>query len=265
MARYREVVSSFAGVGESGTCLVLVDYDNAFPPGRRLSDEEIALEVGHWLQMLAARHPEVDRFEIRLYGGWYDESDLSRHGSEAARVITSLPTFPMSVHGVRILRGQISLAVNLLAGKTSAPLLGTYRRRGSLPRLQLSGLPYPDACAQIDSTCPAAILRSFTKHSSRACPVEACSLVASDAFVVHEQKMVDTLLATDILTACRPQSEYEVVVVVSGDSDFVPPLIAAKVGSDVRLVQLLPRAEEASDYATAVLTDVGVEIVEVSP
>lgn len=257
-------MSYSAVASESGTCLVLVDYDNAFPPGRALSDEEIALEVVHWLQKLSAMHPKVDRFEVRLYGGWYDESDLSRHGGDVARVMTFMPEFPMSVQGGRILRGHISLAVNPLGASTTAPLLGTYRQRGSLPRIRLTRQPYPDACAQIDASCPAAILRSFTKHSRRECPVDSCSLVASDAFVVHEQKMVDTLLATDILTAGRPPSDYAMVVVVSGDSDFVPPLLAAKLISEIRLVQLVPRVEEASDYATAVLSDAGVEIFEMS-
>ena len=76
--------------------------------------------------------------------------------------------------------------------------------------------------------------------------------------------MVDTLLSTDILLAGRPQSGYSMIVVVSGDSDFLPPLMAASVGGDVALVQMIPRAEEASAYAVAVLSEVGVEILEMS-
>lgn len=252
------------GDGDSDACLVLVDYDNAFPPSSALSDEEIALEVSRWLRDLSARHETVGRFDIRLYGGWYDASDLSRHGSEVARVMTAMPQFPTVLRDGRILRGDITLAVSPLAAGHTSPLLGTYRQRGSLPRIRLSRQPYPDACAKIDATCPAAILKSFTKHSGRACPVESCTLVASDAFVVHEQKMVDTLLATDILTVGHLPTAYSAVVVVSGDSDFVPPLLAAKLTNDVRFVQLVPRAEEASQYATGVLSAAGIEIVEVS-
>lgn len=250
--------------GNDAICLVLVDYDNAFPPNRGLSDDEIAVEVGRWLQELAARYAQVSTFEVRLYGGWYDDNDLSRHGSDVARVMTLMPDFPMILHSGRVLRGGVSLAVNPISSSNRSPLLGTYRRRGSLPRIR-SRQPFPDACAQTDATCPAAILRSFTKHSRRECPVDTCSISAAEAFEVHEQKMVDTLLSTDILVAGGHQSVYSIVVVVSGDSDFVPPLLAASVvASDVALVQLLPRAEEASDYAMAVLSDVGVEILEVS-
>ena len=177
--------------------------------------------------------------------------------------MTLMPDFPMLLHGGRVLRGDISLAATPISSLTASPLLGTYRRRGSLPRIR-SRQPFPDACSQSDPTCPAAILRSFTKHSRRACPVGTCSVSASEAFEVHEQKMVDTLLSTDILVAAQHPSTYSVVVVVSGDSDFVPPLLAARVTSDLTFVQLLPSADEASEYAIAILSDVGVEVIEVS-
>lgn len=254
-------MGSSAEVSEAHACLVLVDYDNAFPPNARLSDEEISREVEGWLQRLSLHFPNVTTFEVRLYGGWYDEQDLSRHGSEVARILPLLPEFPMSIRDDQILRGSISLAGAPLAQGIGTPLLGTYRHRGSLPRVRLTKEPYPDECAQDDAHCPAAILRSFTKHSNRGCPVATCSLVASDAFVVHEQKMVDTMLATDVLTAGRMEDRYSVAVVVSGDSDFVPPLLAARVASGIHLVQLRPRAKESSEYAAAVLTDAGIEVM----
>lgn len=240
------------------TCLILVDYDNAFPPNAAMSDQEVSVEVTRWLQDLSLHFPELDTFEVRLYGGWYDDTDLSRHGSEAARVVATLPEFPMSGPGGRIVRGRISLAVAPLASVSSPPLLGTYRKRGSLPRVRLTRQPFPESCAQVDTSCPAAILKSFTKHSRRECPVESCSLVASDAFVVHEQKMVDTMLATDALTAGLGEHDYDAIVIVSGDSDFVPPLLAANIVTDRLIVQLRPRVIESSDYATDILTQAGI-------
>lgn len=243
-----------------GACLILVDYDNAFPPSARLSDGEISLEVERWLQKLSVHFPYVATFEVRLYGGWYDDRDLSRSGSEAARLVPLLPEFPMSAPDGRILRGSISLAAAPLALGLGSPLLGTYRRRGSLPRVRLTREPFPDSCAQPDARCPAAILKSFTKQAGRKCPVDACSLIAADAFVVHEQKMVDTMLATDVLTASRMGGKYSSVVVVSGDSDFVPPLIAARLEGGVHLILLRPREKEASAYASEILSGAGIEV-----
>ena len=66
-----------ARTSQEGSCLVLIDYDNAFPPSRERSDDEIAVQVASWLQELAARYAQVSAFEVRLYGGWYDDKDLS--------------------------------------------------------------------------------------------------------------------------------------------------------------------------------------------
>lgn len=59
------------------TCLVLVDYDNAFPPSAELSDDEIAADFGEWLERLLSNYPAITRFDIRFYGGWYNETGLS--------------------------------------------------------------------------------------------------------------------------------------------------------------------------------------------
>lgn len=250
-----------AGLDENA-CLVLVDYDNAFPPNAKMQPEEIAVQVERWLRQIASAYRDLRTFEVRMYGGWYDDQNLSRHGSEVAKIIALMPKFPIRLSNGQLVRGTIGLATNLLTARDAVPLLGTYRQRGSLPRVRLSAHPYPSGCARIDATCPAAILRSFTKSTRRECPVDSCGLVSSDAFVLHEQKMVDTLLATDILAAGRLNPGYSLVVVVSGDSDFVPPLLNAREFNTVRFIQLLPRPEEASEYSTRLLAEAGVDVIE---
>lgn len=254
-------MTSTASAVSTGGCLVLVDYDNAFPPNAALSDQEIVQEMERWLRLLSDRYRDAATYEVRLYGGWYDESDLSRHGSEVARLLPLMPEFPMRVPDGRILRGTITLAVTPMASRDSSPLLGTYRRRGSLPRIRLTREPYPEFCARQDQQCPAAILRSFTKHARRSCPAEACGIVSADAFVIHEQKMVDTMLASDVLTVARSLKTLSAIVVVSGDSDFVPALLAARSFGMSELVQLRPRNHEASSYATTVLAQAGVKVI----
>ena len=73
--------------------------------------------------------------------------------------------------------------------------------------------------------------------------------------------MVDTMLAADVLTASTLAPSGSVVVVVSGDSDFVPPLIAAHTIGGIRLAQLRPRENESSEYASATLVDAGIEVM----
>lgn len=245
------------------TCLVLVDYDNAFPPSAELSDDEIAADFGEWLERLLSNYPAITRFDIRFYGGWYNETGLSHHGSAAARIVAYLPDFPVATAAGKIVRGGVMLAAAPLVTSTSSPLLGSHRRRGSLPRIRLSRSPHPDNCAQADATCPAAILKAFTKSSTRVCPSQDCSLVASQAFITQEQKMVDTLLSTDILTADSSPAGFSILAVVSADSDFLPPLLARQQMGDIDLVQIVPRSADASEYAIDVLRDAGVEIMEI--
>lgn len=254
-------MTSVVEPGGERTCLVLVDYDNAFPPSEPLTPEEVALEVELWIRRLSTRYTDVARIEMRLYGGWYDDADLSRQGSLVVQILSRMPEFPIRLPGGRILRGEIALASWPLVSARSSPLLGTYRRRSSLPRIRLNKQPYPDNCAKLDSTCPAAILRAFTRTNHRACPTEACTTLSSEAFVTHEQKMVDTMLATDLLTASQHSSTDSIVVVISGDSDFLPPLLAANSIGGNQLAQLRPRVHESSEYATSVLEAAGVEVI----
>jgi len=51
--------------------------------------------------------------------------------------------------------------------------------------------------------------------------------------VVHEQKMVDTMLACDVVEGVR--QGFELVVVLGSDSDLVPPIIQASQVNASRL------------------------------
>lgn len=247
-----------------GVCLVAVDYDNAFPPSTEFTPEEISQRMTTWLQLLETRLPTIGQFEIRLYGGWYDDLDLSRKGSEVAAVLPLFPQFPRVLPTGRILRGTIEMAGAPLFGPT-APLLETYRVRGTLPRVRVAPRPLPESCAhEASASCPAMVLKSFTRHGTRECPVEACSSRASDVFVSHEQKMVDTMIATDVVAASLTPDGYEAIVVISGDSDFVPPMLTAHRLGAAHIIQICPRDDERADRATALLKAEGVTVIEES-
>ncbi|QEA28230.1 NYN domain-containing protein [Microbacterium sp. CBA3102] len=248
----------------SGVCLIAVDYDNAFPPSTSFTAEEVSQRVTRWLQLLESLLPSISQFEVRLYGGWYDDLDLSRRGSEVAAVLPELPQFPRTLPTGRILRGIIEMAGAPIFGPT-APLLETYRVRGSLPRVRVAPRPLPDSCThEASAACPAMALKSFTRHGSRECPVPACSSTASDVFVSHEQKMVDTMIATDVVAASLTPDGYEAIVVISGDSDFVPPMLTAHRLGEAHIIQICPREDERADRATALLEAEGVTVIEES-
>ncbi|MCC5619748.1 NYN domain-containing protein [Nostoc sp. CHAB 5715] len=54
------------------------------------------------------------------------------------------------------------------------------------------------------------------------CAKPGCSTNSSNLVYRHEQKTVDTMLSCDLIHGGYAQ--YDVVVLVSGDDDFLPPL-----------------------------------------
>jgi hypothetical protein len=207
--------------------LILVDYDNLFPAGHA-GVEPSALRhalleaITHALDLA----PHVGFVRIRLYGGWTDAAGLT---SAASRVLTAVglaDPFPCILPGGRaVLHGTIGLATSLieLPGMDFAE---TYRTRLGPPRLRVNGSPHPDGCVADSTSCPALLLKRFTKGPGRTCPAPSCDVTSAMAFAVHEQKMVDTLMACDLIAAAEA-ADVAVVLVATGDTDLLPPILMA--------------------------------------
>lgn len=217
------------------TCSLLIDFDNFVPPGQSaLTPELFTYELLALVRRIRQSPPRPTYFDIRLYGGWHSDSALTVRGSEVAQLVASARLFPLTDSDRAIVRGDVTLVDRLLA-VPGAPLASTYRRRSGLPRLRLSSRGHPVECADPGNNCPMRILHRLAIKKDGSCPQVACAVSTSDAFVVHEQKMVDTLLACDLIEATRRQPAR--VVVVTSDSDFVPPLLqAAAIRSERVLV-----------------------------
>lgn len=213
--------------------LLLIDFDNLFP------DDVADSELRHVLMRLIAstvRFCPVDAtVSVRLYGGWTANGMLSRRGSEIASMVAQADPLPMVLDG-DLVRGSVELAQSL----RSEPAIvfdDTYRRRNAPPRLRLAKSP-PNGC--VDSQiCPARILARFTRGVGKLCPGDGCSVTAGTAFTVHEQKMVDTLLACDLIQGAA-DPDVAAIVVVSDDTDFVPPLLTAAMLKTAMIAALGP-------------------------
>ena len=85
-------------------------------------------------------------------------------------------------------------------------------------------------------------------------------MTSASAFVAYEQKMVDTLLACDLLELCLDAATRHVTV-VSADTDFVPPLVMASRKSQATLQLLVPMTDW-SPGNRGLLTEHGVTVTE---
>ncbi|MFY0409232.1 hypothetical protein [Solicola sp. PLA-1-18] len=238
---------------------MLVDFDNVFPPNDPSSPNSVKHDLLGWIRMVVEASATVEQIDIRLYGGWAAHEMLSRRGSEVAAMLDFIDPFPLVRPDGQFLRGSISLARGPI-GDSSVLLDDTYRRRQSPPRLRLANTPHPVGCQERGHSCPVKILKKFTQKGDQLCAASSCSVTASSAFVVHEQKMVDTLLACDILEIAL-DSSFASTFVVSGDTDFVPPALLAKRLSSKPLRILAP-TRTVVESAKAHLLDHAVAFTE---
>ena len=123
------------------------------------------------------------------------------------------------------IHGTISLATSLL----SLPLFiwdDTVKKSNGLPRLRTDSNVISTVCDSHKDLCPIKILTKFSKKKSKLCSVNDCTMTNDAAFVVIEQKMVDTMISCDILCISEQQNILSLFIMTS-DFDFHPAIALA--------------------------------------
>src|SRR5207249_3123318 len=148
----------------------------------------LPFELNSILTKAVGYDPEIDRVDIRLYGGWMDDGLLTNLGSALHAAISATRLFPLP-HPFRpgLLRGDIDL-VTRLAAVPDLEWVHTSRHRHGLPRLRLHQTPLPPGCAGDTTTCPLRALYRISRRRDKICHVVGCTVRNEDAFRVAEQK-----------------------------------------------------------------------------
>jgi len=114
-------------------------------------------------------------------------------------------------------------------------LLATYRRK-SAPHNLRATTPIDLGCAQPD--CPLHAVHHYVQ--TQTCPRATCSTDVARLLYRGEQKMVDTMLAADMLTWER-EVPGRSIVLVANDHDYWPPTrVALGEGASVTQVDPFP-------------------------
>ncbi|MFN8394695.1 MAG: hypothetical protein U0176_08500 [Bacteroidia bacterium] len=155
------------------------------------------------------------RIRIRLYGGWYKGKEVSRKSQD---LLTEIGDFPRMV-GLR--RGKSSVIVNVEIAFSSlvAPtkhFYYTYRERGAGFSLVVAP-PTSHNCQ--NTNCPVTIVKNVL--SSGRCT--DCGLPQSKFLFRPEQKLIDTMMSTDMIFVAN--SGAKKIAFLSNDDDFYPPLV----------------------------------------
>lgn len=209
--------------------LILVDYDNINRTSTRRGVTYVVREI------LSKIDPTdlngINRVDIRLYGGWYEQNNFTIKAQNISTEISA--NFPASMKisdNITSVIVNCEMAYSLLSDPNNH-LFHTYRRRGVPTNLRSR---HPNQVGCTNATCPIIPLHSFIKNDI----CNSCSVIKPENILFKgEQKLVDTMLTSDLIFSSGIQSE---LCIVSSDDDFWPGIITT-ISSGKRVLHLHTR------------------------
>lgn len=195
-----------------------IDYDNLEDSTKRNGVVEIVTRVIKNIDL--ADVDNFNRLVVRWYGGWYDEKgNLTKSAqSLAAEFDHDFPRIMFELDGSnqkKIFNCQVELAFSLLEIPGDV-LHSTYRQKVVNRSVKCSS---SEKIGCLNEKCLADFISKTIK--SKKCTFENCDRPVDQFLNRDEQKMVDTMLACDLIFA---NTSFDYLVLVSSDDDFVPIL-----------------------------------------
>jgi hypothetical protein len=235
--------------------LLLVDYGTAFHDldvgaRDRHRDRLVEFVTAAVGQERGAR----SRVEIRVYGGWLREGEVTTLHDQVAAALNDGEIFPLSNRSLgQTVFGAVTLAKSLLISP-GVLLDQTLRPRPGLTRTSLHPDLDRDNCAD-QPNCTARSIMRYCRNSRRACEVADCGETPFTMFARFEQKMIDTMLTCDLLHAASSEL-WESITLISTDTDFIPPLLQASYVSNCPRIALIhPNTAPLSDEWRSIQND----------
>ena len=196
---------------------IIVDFDNIFPQAiNHYSAKDIQRVLSFAINTRRLKIPEIDRFIVRLYGGWFENNSLTSRASSISAMLPTLNSvFPMLIQPKTIIYGSIELATQLYVW------YNTYKEHAGLPKLRIDHSVLGSECNSNPDTCPVKILKKFVDSKNRICNMVGCTTIHSSVFFQRTQKYVDTMIACDIISL-GADDEFVGIYVLSDDVDHFP-------------------------------------------
>lgn len=198
--------------------VVIVDYNNVFTADQ-CSETDIEFTFSSVVETILKEFNEIDTLIIRIYAGWYQEDQITARGSDIMTKLGRVNPFP-SVFAGRAIRGDIEI-VDQING-VDFLWHNTYREKTG-PRLVVNRNVERTNCSNNKQNCPVEILIKFTKSRNRICNVPGCTIQNQQVFIQYGQKMVDTMMACDILTYGE-EEDTGCIFVLTDDVDLFPSM-----------------------------------------
>ena len=228
---------------------VLVDYYNLSQQHRHRARQNrherlVDVVVDRIVSAIVPEHVQVDeeRIDLRLYGGWYEDAKRTRDAQEIDDVLRA--SYPAAVAGEpgRRIVVDVQLAYSLRCNPAHH-LLHTLRSKVA-PR----GLDFLDPSTlgcKLPAGCP--LRPGYDFFVRGRCPEQSCTVTGPLVIRRREQKLVDTMLASDVFFNVHERVPR--IAVVSSDDDLWPAISTAlQFGVDVVHVHTEKGRTTKTDY-----------------
>jgi len=216
---------------------VLVDYDNIQEEDKRKGLIYIASIVKEKLAHAIQDDDALKEIQLRLYGGWYDKMAVTRRAQDLSIEIGR--NFPF------VFDGKFKVHIELARSLAKVPktvLYHTFRTQRPLENIKCKN---PETnCTSGD--CPLWAMYDFI--SNRRCPVEECTKTPEEVFYKDEQKLVDVMLAIDLMHFAT--TERKTICLVTSDDDFIPA-IHATISEGIKVIHLQTKNRCTSKLETS--------------
>lgn len=222
--------------------LILVDYDNIDKATLRRG---IIYVVSKIVSRIDPSEVTVGRhLTIRLYGGWYEQNNFTTKAQNLSTDISAAfpNVFQLSDNSTRVIV-NCEMAYSLLADPTNH-LFHTFRPRG-IPEGLKARSPRIKGCTI--SNCPTVIAYEFIANDV----CSSCNFIKpSDIFFRSEQKLIDTMLTSDLIFLSNHPAT---LCIVSSDDDFWPG-IKTTLANGKKIVHLHTRNRLTPSFYTRTTT-----------
>ena len=201
---------------------ILVDYYNLPEKHRRKGVEYLVDSIV--LKLLTDHVRDTRRIDMRLYGGWYENQFLTR---DAQQIATDIMDFSPKVFvSPAPVRASVTVKVELAYSLKCDPqkhLWYTYRSK-AVPRGIKCRDPKLVGCSD-HTACPLTTTYYFFNRGT--CPRNGCNIKKTGILQRGQQKLVDSMISSDMLLSAHLQSTH--VAIVSSDDDFWPSIRTANL------------------------------------
>jgi uncharacterized LabA/DUF88 family protein len=200
---------------------ILIDYDNLNEDKKRKGLLDLTTRA--LMSKPLPTRKTGGRCEARIYGGWYEATALTQLAQQIiTEVVRDFPAI-LPFRNMEGVSGKLSVSAELARSLEAEPahhLFNTFRQK-SPPRSLKCVHPSTRGCSEPD--CP---LRTLPRlFETEQCPKDGCSIQLQDLLFRREQKLVDTMLACDMIHAARLKCDY--IILVSSDDDLLPAIRVA--------------------------------------